>query len=189
MKLESVELIAKGKFIDRYNLHYKSEKGNEKIYEMVTTDKALTVDSVNNDRTTAVVIVPFNEDKTKILLNKEFRLAPNTYVMNFPAGMIDAGETLVDAAKRELKEETGMDIRNIFTVLPNAFSALGVSNEKTQMIFCIADGEIGGNNDEFEEIEARWYTKHEVRTLLYSAKFSARTQLLCYLWAFDLLNM
>ncbi len=189
MKLESVELLHEGAFINRYNLHYKTENNNEKIYEMVSTDKHMTVDTVNSDKSTAVVIVPFNVGRDKILLNREFRLAPNSYVMNFPAGMIDAGETILEAAKRELKEETGLNIENIFTVLPNSFSALGVSNEKTQMIFCTVSGEIGGDNNEFEEIEPKWYTKSELKTLLYNAKFAARTQLFCYLWAFDLLNM
>ena len=34
-----------------------------------------------------------------------------------------------------------------------------------------------------EEIEAGWYTKEEVRELLKTAKFAARTQAYCYAWS------
>ena len=40
-----------------------------------------------------------------VLLQKEFRMATNNWVYNFPAGLIDEGETPEEAAIRELKEE------------------------------------------------------------------------------------
>ena len=35
----------------------------------------------------------------------------------------------------------------------------------------------------FEEIEAAWYTKDEVRRLLKTERFAARTQAFCYMWS------
>ena len=35
----------------------------------------------------------------------------------------------------------------------------------------------------FEEIEAAWYTKSEVRELLKSVRFAARTQAYLYMWS------
>lgn len=43
----------------------------------------------------------------EILLQKQYRPPLNRVVIETPAGMIDAGETVEQCAERELKEETG----------------------------------------------------------------------------------
>jgi ADP-ribose pyrophosphatase len=53
-----------------------------------------------------VVIVPVTDDH-EVILTKQFRPPTNTYVIEFPAGLNDKGDTLEEAAKRELLEETG----------------------------------------------------------------------------------
>ena len=61
----------------------------------------------------------------KLLLNKEYRMAVGDYVYNFPAGLIDAGETAEVAAARELKEETGLQLVSIKDTLFDSYSAIG----------------------------------------------------------------
>jgi ADP-ribose pyrophosphatase len=53
-----------------------------------------------------VVIVPATDEK-KLLLIRQFRPPVNSYVIEFPAGLVDAGESFIEAARRELREETG----------------------------------------------------------------------------------
>lgn len=58
-------------------------------------------------RTSCVGIVLYHEDSVLLVKHTEkSRLPLNSY--GFPAGRVDDGETLVDAAIRELKEETGL---------------------------------------------------------------------------------
>ena len=57
------------------------------------------------------------------------------------------------------------------------------------MLIATAKGQLGGHPEEDEEIEAAWYSKQAVLRLLNTAKFSARAQLLCSLWANDMLNI
>ena len=40
-----------------------------------------------------MVIIATDEADEMILIDKEFRLAPGEWVYNFPAGLIDPGET------------------------------------------------------------------------------------------------
>ena len=44
-------------------------------------------------------------------------MACGDFVINFPAGLIDEGEEFQESAKRELKEETGLDLIEITDVM------------------------------------------------------------------------
>ena len=124
-----------------------------------------------------------DESREHILISREYRMAVGDYVYNFPAGLIDPGETPVEAGKRELKEETGLDLLEVVDVLNDSYSAVGFSNEKNQCIVGIAGGSFSPSTSAVEVIEAEWYTKEEVRELLKTAAFAARTQAYCYMWS------
>ena len=51
-------------------------------------------------------MMPVDERK-RILLVRQYRLPARSILWELPAGNLDAGETPLQAAKRELKEETG----------------------------------------------------------------------------------
>lgn len=55
----------------------------------------------------AVVIIPITTDNKYVLIIEARPNVKEEVVLSFPAGMIDEGEEAVDAAKRELEEETG----------------------------------------------------------------------------------
>jgi ADP-ribose pyrophosphatase len=50
-------------------------------------------------------LIPFSGPE--IVLQKQFRPPLDSVVIEFPAGLVDEGETAEQAAIRELKEETG----------------------------------------------------------------------------------
>lgn len=85
-----------GKFLRSLILTYRDESGNLRNWE--------AVERVNCDG--IVVIVPITKEK-EFLLIRQFRPVLNSFVVEFPAGLNDKGENLIDAAKRELIEETG----------------------------------------------------------------------------------
>jgi len=74
-----------------------------------------------------VVIVPVT-DENKILLIKQFRPPVNSYVIEFPAGLVDRGETFVQAAQRELREETGYSAEELIFLAEGPMSS-GASGE------------------------------------------------------------
>ena len=116
-------------------------------------------------------------------MQKEYRLACNCWLYNFPAGLIDEGETAEVAAKREIKEETGLDLINTIAVLPPSFASQGTSDEMMTIIICQVDGEIKNSSFADEEIIASWYTKDEIKKLLdEKAYMSVRTQMFLWQW-------
>lgn len=183
MKFIGMEKVHDGRFIKRYNLLYETELGNQKVYEMISRRELNSFDDLTKSHSEAVVLIIHNSDKSKILLSKEYRMAVGGFVYNFPAGLIDPGETTEVAAKRELWEETGLNLTTIEDVWPECYSAVGFANEKSQVIVGTADGEFKPSTSDVEEIEAGWFTKEETLELMKEGNFAARTQAYCALWA------
>ena len=141
MEFQGIEKVHEGRFIDRYNLTYITKDNKTKVYEIISRNKDLTgPEEIRNPHTDGVVIVVTDHNDEKILLNREFRMAVNDFVYNFPAGLIDEGETPEVAAKRELKEETGLDLIVIEDKLYDSYSAIGFSNETNAVVIGKASG-------------------------------------------------
>ena len=184
MEFKEIKLKHKGQFLKLYDFIYVNRVGNLKTYEVISRDNINNIEEVLENEPMAVVLFILDRTHTKVLLNKEFRMAVNNYVINMPAGLIEVGETFEETAKRELKEETGLDLVKIIDIMPPTYSAVGVSNEKTVCIVCEADDVIGGNPEEDEDIEAFWVDKENAEKLLYGNNIllAARTQMLLYQW-------
>ncbi len=75
----------------------------------------------------AIAIIPLI-GPDKFILVKQFRYALQKETLEFPAGKIDPGETPIQAAARELGEETGYQAEEFIELIDFA-PALGYSSE------------------------------------------------------------
>lgn len=184
MKFQSIKKVHSGKFVHRYDITYQTMDGSEKVYEMISRSPSLqTLEELHGSQPDAVVLIMHDVSGERILLNREFRLALGDWVYNFPAGLIDAGETPEQAARRELREETGLRLVRIREELPLSYSAVGFSNETNICLVGVAEGDFSESTSAVEEIEAAWHTRAEVRELLKTEPFAARTQAYAYMWS------
>ena len=184
MKFVGIEKKEQGKFITRYDVKYETVDGILKNYEMISRNGDITdFEGLHGKAADAVVIIATDENDEKILIDREYRLAPGEWVYNFPAGLIDPGETPEVSAKRELMEETGLELYEITDTIGTSSSAVGFSNETNMCVVGKARGEFKPSTSTLEEITPGWYTKSEVRELLKTEKFAARTQAFCYVWS------
>lgn len=184
MEFKGIQKKEQGKFITRYDITYETVDKQEKVYEIISRNHNIESEAqLCGSEPDSVVIIATNETGDKILINKEFRLAVGGWVYNFPAGLIDEGETPYESAKRELMEETGLELYEIDDFMGPSYGAVGFSNEINVCVVGKAKGEFKASTSSVEEIEPGWYTKEEVKTLLKKEKFAARTQAYCYLWA------
>ncbi len=91
----------------------------------------------------AVVVL----EEGKILLNKR-DIEPGRGCWSFPSGYVDVGETVEDAAVREAKEETGLDVR--LDRLVGVYS----NRERPVVLVVYAASIVGGNLYAGNEVQA-----------------------------------
>lgn len=81
----------------------------------------------------AVLIIPRLVPSNRYALIRQFRPPVGRMSIEFPAGLMDKGETATAAAARELREETGF-IASRLDIAPPAYTTPGMSNESVHMV-------------------------------------------------------
>ncbi|UDQ99160.1 NUDIX hydrolase [Lentisphaerota bacterium WC36G] len=89
--------IASGNFLKLTKIEYSDKTSQIRSWE--------SVERVNSHG--ASIIIAKLQPSNRLILIEQFRPPANNYVIEFPAGLIDEGETALQSAIRELKEETG----------------------------------------------------------------------------------
>ena len=162
-KLKNIKEVSLGRFLNKYLLEYDVD-GEYFPYEVVSRNK-LTDKTTLGTTSNAVEIIAKFEDGD-ILVSKEFRYPINDFCWEFPAGLIDEGETPEIAAARELKEETGLDVVSIDKVLPMAYSSAGMTDEAVTTVFMTVKGNIIGSDNTHEEIYSYKLSKEDIKELI-----------------------
>ncbi|MGN0278304.1 MAG: NUDIX hydrolase [Lachnospiraceae bacterium] len=177
MEFLGMEKVKDGKYLKNYELTYLNKAGREKKYEIVSRSEITGPDALGK-RVSGVSIVAYHEDK--LLLLREFRMGVNRYIYNLCAGMIEEGESMEECITRELYEETGLSVKKICTILPPSFAAVAFSDVKTQIAFVEVEGNFEDHTSDNEQIDAKFYSREEVRELLETEEFSSRAQMAAY---------
>ena len=184
MKYQGIRKVHEGKFITRYDVDYVTAEGHSKTYEIISRNRDIrTLEELQNKKADSVILILTDASGERLLVSREYRMSMAQWIYIFPAGLIDPGETPVESAKRELWEETGLELIRIDDVLDNSYSAIGFSNERNICVFGAAAGEFRKSTSDAEEIVPGWYTKEQMKQLLRTEPFAARTQAYCYAWA------
>ena len=127
----------------------------------------------------AVVILPFLPDR-RIILVRQHRLPVGQYLLEAPAGTLEAGEAPLACAQRELAEEAGQRAEEWFDLGP-IFSAPGFCDEKLHLFACRNLSPFRLQCDEDEDIEIVSLTFEEVQRAAESGEIcDAKTLAILY---------
>src|SRR5579883_1704366 len=103
----------------------------------------------------------------RVLLVKQFRLHAEQEMWELPAGRIDEGESPLEAAKRELAEETGVTAKN-WRQLVSFYASPGFLAER-MTIFVADDITIGEPHwMDDERIHMEWFEPRAIEELIKS---------------------
>lgn len=106
-----------------------------------------------------VASVSVINDNEVLIIKENKPFAMNKW--NFPSGRIEYKEDILDAARREVKEETGFDVK--LTGTTGVYNFISSSND--QVILFHFTGEIIGGSLRFEEdviIDSKWIKVSEL---------------------------
>jgi len=134
--------------------------------------------SVVRHRGSAVMLAI--DEKKRVLLVRQYRLPSAKALWELPAGKVDQGETVMQAARRELAEETGYTAKK-WKKLIAFFPSPGYVEER-MTIFCATDlteGEATPMDD--ERIEKKWFKRREIEKMIEDGKIEDGKTLIGYL--------
>lgn len=168
-KIGSIVKKVGSRFLSFYELEAVHRDGSVSPYYMVSRNpdqsslKALT----GKNPPDGVVIYSLYQDK--VVLVRQYRYPIGAFVYEFPAGLVEPGENMEQAAIREMYEETGLTL----TPVPCGsygrpfFTTVGMTDESCGTVFGRCSGEPTSCHEEAtEEIQVVLADKEECRRIL-----------------------
>lgn len=126
-------------------------------------------------------------DNGKLVMERQFRYAPQMEFIELPAGKVDCGEDILLCAQRELLEETGYVARE-WTHLTTAWPCIGYANER--MEYFLARGLVhqGGRLDDGEFLEVFELSLGDALEWIRQGKINDSKTMLGLFWLEKMLN-
>ena len=174
-RIEHITQTTKNKFLNMYELEMKSDAGKKSKYYVASRAKNIDDLKITTRKNTAdgvIVYSVYRDEKAeeKLVLIRQYRCPIDTYVYEFPAGLVEDGEDFKETGKRDLKEETGLDFEAIDAAdmyTKPCFTTVGMTDESCGTVYGYATGipsKLG--QEENEEIEIVLADRAEVRRIL-----------------------
>jgi ADP-ribose pyrophosphatase len=138
-KIVKKETMYTGKAFNVVKLYYRLPNGKEKPYDLVDHVDAVTIVAVDTN--------------SEILFVTQYRIGGQKKLLELPAGVIDENEHPSITAKRELREEVGMDA-NFLEEIGGFYMVPGYSNEYMHVFLAkeLKFAPLQADDDEFLDI-------------------------------------
>lgn len=174
-RIKRLTPLSETKFLSMYDAEYENKNGAIKHWTVASRKDFNTLKAQyfqgSQDKIDAVIIAAYHKESKSLVVIKQFRIPLNDYVYELPAGLIDNEESFETAVCRELKEETGLSLKQInFEKTKNkVYVSAGMTDESVAMVYCTCEGIISNRYlEDDEDIEALLINRDEAVKLLNS---------------------
>ena len=140
-KILARKTVIKSRAFDVQKVDFRLPNGQQHSYDLV-------------DHPDAVTILPINE-QGEVYFVRQYRVGAEALLLELPAGVLDAGEKPEVAARRELREEIGMDCERLDKI-GEFFMSPGYTNEYMTVFLAsnLFSSPLSQDDDEFLEVLA-----------------------------------
>jgi len=166
-----------------FDVAYSDKNGLNRSWQVTTRARQPKCVSGRFTEPDAVVIVPFHTSEKKLVITREYRVPLADYEYGFPAGLVDEGESAEQTARRELKEETGLNLTRIISTSPPVYSSAGMTDESVAMVYVECNGQAStAGNTASESIEIDFVSPSQAAKLCDNTtlKFDAKAWLVLF---------
>lgn len=169
----SVEKKTDNRFLNMYDLQYENKVGGQGIYHIASRGASieeLKLKTHKNKPDGVIIYALYGPKRDKVVMVRQYRFSVDDYVYEFPAGLVDVGETYGQAGARELKEETGLDFTPVKAdemYSKPLFTTIGMTDESCATVYGYASGKISKEGlEDNEDLEVIIADRKEVRRIL-----------------------
>jgi len=174
-KIQSLKSLVETKFVSLYDVEYKNKNGEKKHWMVSSRKDKEELEKIylenKEDKVDAVVICAFHKSENKLVLINQYRVPINKYIYELPAGLVDNNENIETSVRRELKEETGLDLISINKInsKDKLYLSPGMTDESVAFVYCLCDGQLSDKyQEEDEDIKPLLISKEEAKNILES---------------------
>ena len=156
-RIRHVEKLTDNPYLNLYQFSTVQRSGkHSKYYVSSRTKDPQHLKAVDHHpRPDGVILYGvYGEQKDRLVLIRQYRYPIGGYVYEFPAGLLDEGETAAEAGIREMFEETGLNFRPMDggCYQRPIFTSVGMTDESCAMCFGYCDGEPTNAHQESSEV-------------------------------------
>ncbi|POS75963.1 ADP-ribose pyrophosphatase [Diaporthe helianthi] len=129
--------LNEAKWITLKKISYTDQTGKARTWEVATRKTRSEKAGVDAVAMGNILLPPPSQKSTKpasTLLVIQYRPPLDAYTVEWPAGLIDAGEDAETAAVREFHEETGYEVSKVLSVSPPQAADPGMTNANMQLV-------------------------------------------------------
>lgn len=164
--IDSIRPLAGSRFLTLYELDAVRRDGGHFAYYMASrTADANKLKAVTHENKPDGVIV-YATYADKVVLVRQYRYPVGGYVYEFPAGLVEPGEDVSSAAKREIFEETGLTL-TVKGSLPPYFTTVGMTDESCATVIGTCEGvPTTAHQEDTEEIRVVLADREEAKRIL-----------------------
>ena len=168
-RIHGIQKQTNNRFLNMYTMdvQYRNRQyGNYFVASRAEDQASLKAVTHTNSPDGVILYGVYGDQKDKVVLIRQYRYPIDGYVYEFPAGLVEPDEDMLEAGVREMFEETGLHFTPIETARP-FFTSIGMTDESCGTVFGYCSGTpTNAHQEGSEDIQVVLADRAECRRIL-----------------------